>query len=280
MTPLEGPEELSPELRVDLADWLLALADNKELLGLRYAEWCTGAPELEADIAVTAMAQYELGHARLLDGVLGDLPEDPRGDDRDEEASAWRSLPYFDRPFSTWQDLVVANALIDPLLTLNLEAAAEGGYRPLAQRLRKAVAEERFHTVHGRAWLRKVIDGPRGTAAGLQEAVEAAWPQCLAFFGPVDDDNDNALDRLAAAGVLAWPAGAMRRRYLETVTSLTEGSSLELPVRRQEDGWRPDSEPDWSGWSEARRRHGEASFDRAALETLTGAHARAMGVTD
>ncbi len=51
------------------------LADNKYLLGRRYAEWCSSAPTLESSVAAAAMAQDELGHARALYPVLRSLAE-------------------------------------------------------------------------------------------------------------------------------------------------------------------------------------------------------------
>ena len=36
-------------------DLIAQLADNKLFLGRRYAEWCTGAPTLEAAVAAAAM---------------------------------------------------------------------------------------------------------------------------------------------------------------------------------------------------------------------------------
>ena len=41
---------------MSLSDLVLSLADNKQMLGLRYAEWATRAPSLEADIAAAAMS--------------------------------------------------------------------------------------------------------------------------------------------------------------------------------------------------------------------------------
>ena len=73
MTLISNPEDLGADERQSLANWLTAMSDTKHLLGLRYAEWCTGGPELEANIAASAMAQFELGHARVLRGVLSDL---------------------------------------------------------------------------------------------------------------------------------------------------------------------------------------------------------------
>ena len=40
---------------MSLPDLVLSIADNKQMLGLRYAEWATRAPSLEADIAAAAM---------------------------------------------------------------------------------------------------------------------------------------------------------------------------------------------------------------------------------
>lgn len=273
----DAVEELSAELRHDLADWLLCLADNKRLLGVRYGEWCTGAPELEADIAVSAMSQYELGHARLLRGVLAGLEEDPREEARrTTESGAWRSLPVLDRPLAGWPELVVVNALVDSLLTVNLEAAHEGGLKPLAQRLRKAISEERYHFVHARAWFERLLDGPDELVERLDDVVQGVWPQCVAFWGPA---GDNALDRLAAAGVLSAPSNALRDRWLDGIAPLLTGS-VRVPARRDDGGWSVEVEIDWEGWNPSSRRHGAPEFDADSFALISGAHARALGIED
>ena len=54
--------EFPVPVRQALADFILAIADTKRLLGIRYAEWCDGAPALEASVAASAMAQDELAN--------------------------------------------------------------------------------------------------------------------------------------------------------------------------------------------------------------------------
>ena len=67
---------------------LSSLADNKYVLGRRYAEWCTGAPMLESAVAAAAMAQDELGHARSFYPLLRGFP---RGRDLDLiEEKGWQ----------------------------------------------------------------------------------------------------------------------------------------------------------------------------------------------
>src|SRR2546429_9135469 len=65
---------LDPALRGPMYALLSSLADNKYVLGRRYAEWCTGAPMLESAVAAAAMAQDELGHARSFYPLLRGFP--------------------------------------------------------------------------------------------------------------------------------------------------------------------------------------------------------------
>ena len=268
MTDIANPDDLGAEQRQRLANWLMAMADTKHLLGLRYAEWCTGAPELEADIAASAMAQFELGHARVLRGVLGDLPEDPRAEARDTDRSTWFSVATLDRPFQDWTELVVCNALIDTLLTVNLRSALAGTYRPLTQRLRKVLAEEEYHGVHAGAWIGRLADGPEAIAVRLRRVVDTVWADCLTWFGP---ESDEGLDALHAAGVLGDAAAGLHDRYLEAVAPMFDGTSLQLARS---------ADIDWTDWSPESRRCGVPAFDERCFAMVTGANTRAMGVSD
>ncbi|TMF44931.1 MAG: hypothetical protein E6I23_06145 [Chloroflexi bacterium] len=75
---------------MSLSDLVLSIADNKQMLGLRYAEWATRAPSLEADIAAAAMGLDDLGHSRVLYGCLEPLGEDPRSPERETDPGSLR----------------------------------------------------------------------------------------------------------------------------------------------------------------------------------------------
>ncbi len=135
---------------MSLSDLVLSIADNKQMLGLRYAEWATRAPSLEADIAAAAMGLDDLGHSRVLYGCLEPLGEDPRGPDRETDPSSVRSLPYFDEPWTEWGQFVAANSILDTAFTTMIEACVGGSVEVLQHRLRKMLMEERYHFLHGR----------------------------------------------------------------------------------------------------------------------------------
>src|SRR4029077_9543554 len=165
---------------MSLSDLVLSIADNKQMLGLRYAEWATRAPSLEADIAAAAMGLDDLGHSRVLYGCLEPLGSDPRGPERESDAGSLRSLPYFDEPWTEWAQFVAADAILDTAFTVMIEAGVNGSVEVLQHRLRKMLMEERYHFLHGRSWLKSGID---------TTPLNLAWQEAIEWFGPPDGET-------------------------------------------------------------------------------------------
>jgi ring-1,2-phenylacetyl-CoA epoxidase subunit PaaC len=229
---------------VSLGELVLSLADNKQLLGLRYAEWATRAPSLEADIAAAAMGLDDIGHSRVLLGCLEPLGEDPRAADRENDAGAYLNLPYLDQPWTTWGHFVAANAVLDTAFTAMIQACVEGNLEVLQSRLRKMLMEERYHFLHGRSWLRE------GIAA---EPLEAAWREAVEWFGPPDGE----VARLHQEGKLAAGPAELLGRVEER---------LEMKA--------PRFEPDWRAWDPRRRRSRPGAIDARTFAMLRGLEER------
>jgi 1,2-phenylacetyl-CoA epoxidase catalytic subunit len=219
---------------------VLSLADNKQLLGLRYAEWATRAPTLEADIAAAAMGLDDLGHSRVLYGCLEALGDDPRDAKREVDSSSYRALPFFDSPWETWAQFVAANAVLDTAFSLVIRSFVEGNVEVLQSRLRKMLMEERYHYLHGRSWLREGID---------EAPVHEAWRQAIEWFGPPDGE----LARLHSRHALSMgPA--------ELAAQLSESLATSVP----------ESVRDWSNWDETRRRSRGGAIDEGTFLMLRG----------
>jgi 1,2-phenylacetyl-CoA epoxidase catalytic subunit len=223
-----------------LSALILSLADNKQLLGLRYAEWATRAPSLEADIAAAAMGLDDLGHARVLYGCLPSLGEDPRGPERETDPGSYCALPYFDRPWASWAQFVAANAVLDTAFTVMIQACVEGDVEVLRTRLRKMLSEERYHFLHGRSWLRSGTD---------PEPLREAWRQAIEWFGPPAGDVAELHQR-----------GALSRGPHELLALLAERLETAAPA----------VEVDWSGWDPVRRRGQPGVMDERTFEMLRG----------
>jgi ring-1,2-phenylacetyl-CoA epoxidase subunit PaaC len=229
---------------VSLSALVLSLADCKQMLGLRYAEWATRAPSLEADIAAAAMGLDELGHSRVLFGCLPALGEDPRTPARESDPASLRALPYFDQPWTTWGQFVAANAILDTAFTVMIQACVEGDVEVLRTRLRKMLSEERYHFLHGRSWLRSGTD-----VAPLEEA----WREALEWFGPPDGE----VAELRRLGALSMGPVELRARLEER---------LETPA--------PEVGIDWSIWDGDRRRGRPGAIDERTFAMLRGLEER------
>ena len=221
-------------LHEPLYQLLCSIADNKYVLGRRYAEWCTGAPMLESAVAAAAMAQDELGHARSFYPLLRAFPMD-RGtaamEERGWQTRRTSAMACLDQPFRSWADYTAANLLVDTALTTLLGAATASTYEPLRQRARKILQEETTHWVHATGWLRRLADA--------QEAVASMWDDAFTWFGK---DDDPCVKTLAAAKLLDANPDQLRvrmRERLEPVISSAELLERPLP---------------WERWDAAARR--------------------------
>jgi len=225
---------------MSLSDLVLSIADNKQMLGLRYAEWATRAPSLEADIAAAAMGLDDLGHSRVLYGCLEPLGEDPRGPERENDPGSLRSLPYFDEPWTEWSQFVAANSILDTAFTVMIEACVGGSLEVLQHRLRKMLMEERYHFLHGRSWLRSGID---------VEPLHRAWREAIEWFGPPDGETT----QLYKDGRLSMGPVELRERLEE----LLESRAPEMTI-------------DWKQWDPVRRRGRKGAIDERTFAMLRG----------
>ncbi|HJW21531.1 MAG TPA: Phenylacetic acid catabolic protein, partial [Candidatus Limnocylindrales bacterium] len=101
MSPTANPAQVSPEpgLRFALADLLLSMADDEFVSGFTDSEWTGIAPILEEDVAMSSIAQDELGHARALYELLATLLADGRDADAlayDREPDEYRHAALLD----------------------------------------------------------------------------------------------------------------------------------------------------------------------------------------
>ena len=246
-TDISDPKQLADAPRRALADFILALADTKRFLGIRYAEWCDGAPTLEASVAASAMAQDELGHSRALLPLLKDFPDvDPAIPD-EAPRSHYSAIAFLDQPFSTWPTFVAANLLIGGALTIALEAARESRYVPLRTRAGKILEEERFHWLHGEGWFKRLAaDGKEGI--DLATRVEAILPQALCWFGRAEDGW------LAREKILDADADELRARFLNRAAPLIGKMQGTRLTRIENGGWQYGGALPWARFDPATRR--------------------------
>lgn len=264
---MEGPEvadELSGEVRDRVRDLILLLADSKRLLGMRYAGWILGAPELEAGIACASMAQDEWGHGRLLYALLKDFDEDVDHLEHGREPAQYTNIEVLDAAPESWPELVACNTLVDGALSVQLEAFNESTYPMLKQRVEKMLDEERFHAAHGAAWTRRLAGLGKEAHQAVQTAIERIGPDVFRWFGP---DSD-ASATLVESGIADASGSELRRRLAERLRPLVTEVCGELPA-----AW---LEPSFDAFDEATRRARPDGPDAATIQQVRGDKNRAF----
>ncbi|MDQ3556694.1 MAG: phenylacetate-CoA oxygenase subunit PaaI [Gemmatimonadota bacterium] len=264
---VESAAELPEAARDALCDLLLALADSKRLLGIRYADWMLGAPMLEAGIAASSMAQDEWGHGRLTYALLGDFGEDPKLLEHERAAGAYRSMQPLDRKPDSWCEMIAWSLLLDTALTTQYEALLESRYTPVHNRVQKMLDEEQFHFQYAAGWARR-ISRTEETRDQLRPALAAALPEALRWLGREGTPSSGAL---LEAGLVSAGPDALRHRFLSRVRPVLDealgGDAVDALLARP---------LDWSGWDDATRRAGGPGPDAETLARVRGDKNRAM----
>ncbi len=205
---------------------LLSLADDEFIVGYRNSEWTGIAPMLEEDVAFSSMAQDEIGHARLFYGLLADRV----GVDADQvaygrPADGFRHAQLLELPRTNWAFTLVRQFLYDQYDQLRLEALSHSQYVPLAEVIGKIQREEKYHAMHGTAWMRRLAENTAEARARLEAALPSAWAAAGSLFEPLPGE---AL--LVQAGILAQPSADLHTAWLGQVGGFFRDLGIMVPA--------------------------------------------------
>ncbi len=206
---------------------LLALADDELIMGHRASEWTGLGPLLEADLALSSMAQDEMGHALLFYTLLEKLGEpDPDTLVYYRAPSAYRNAIFCELARRDWGETLMRHFLYDLAEQIRLEALAKSSVAPLAAIARKIRSEERYHLLHGRTWLKRLGKGTADSHQRLQNALDTLLPYALGLWEPLPSEAE-----LVAEGVM--PASTeLKARWFEALTNALT-PTFTLPVLEQ-----------------------------------------------
>lgn len=206
---------------------LLAMADDELVIGWSDSEWTGIAPLLEEDVAMSSIAQDELGHAQALYGLLAAIP----GEDRDADAlafdrppAAYRHARLLDHGRGDWAMTIARRFLYEWADAIRLDALAGSSWPPLRELIAKVQREERYHRLHIDAWLERLATD-RGEA---RRRLDAAWttlaPDAATVFTPLPGEPA-ALE----AGLLTADAAEQERAWRAAVRPVVQGLGLPVP---------------------------------------------------
>jgi ring-1,2-phenylacetyl-CoA epoxidase subunit PaaC len=234
---------VSADPRVGL---LLALADDELVMGHRLSEWTGWVPYVEEDLAMSSIAQDEIGHARALFEIASTI----EGRTPDELALGRAMNDYThavicERPNRDYAYTAARHYLYDTADDVRLEALAASSFKELAELVRVLRIEERYHLDHARTWFRRLSSGPVEARQRFSDALADALPEAMTIFEPLPGEPD-----LLSDGALPKSGEAMLALWLEIVGRDLEGVGLERVLEAGADAPVGEVLPTSSGASE------------------------------
>ena len=222
MTFARDLSQLKPPATQALGVLILSMADDEFVLGFSDSEWTGIAPILEEDVAMSSLAQDELGHAQALYGLLADLVRDGRTADAlayDRPPAGYLHARLLDHPRGDWARAIVRRFLYDTADSFRLGALASSAYAPLADLVGKLRREERYHVMHATTWFERLATADGEPRERLLAALELLGPDAGSVLTPLPNERG-----LLDDAFLAEPFGALEARWREQLGASVRAS--------------------------------------------------------
>ena len=207
---------LSPEA----IEFVLAFADDEHVIGQRHTEWIGLGPFLEEDLALTSIAQDELGHAAALYSVVSD--------DVDQvaffrDASEYRCCWLVEQPGTDWAHALVRHWLYDLSERHRWEAVGDSSVAELAGLAGRALREEAYHRRHAQVLVDRLMAGSEEARDHMIRALDAYLPLAVALFEPVSGEA-----AAVAEGIVTVPTRDLLEPWWAEVSSVLDDHGLTI----------------------------------------------------
>jgi ring-1,2-phenylacetyl-CoA epoxidase subunit PaaC len=166
-------------------DLIEVIADNKYVLGDRLVEVGVSGPDLEATLSSIAMAQGELGHARLLynwtfdlKGHVGKKPEIEK-----QTGKAFNGVVQI----SDWISMIAAFYTVNLALDLVLRSVFEARHNEVVTRIHKLIKEQKEHILYSRGWARQLMQDRGVVPRKFNQALNKIVPEVETWLHKVEN---------------------------------------------------------------------------------------------
>ena len=219
---------LVPATRNALALLLLAMADDEFVIGFADSEWTGIAPMLEEDVAMSSIAQDELGHAQALYRLLAEVLDDGRDADAiayDRPPEGYLHARLLDHPRGDWADAIARRYLYDTADGVRLAALADSSFEPLRGLVGKIAREERYHRMHVSAWLERLATTPGEPRRRIIDAMDRLVADAASVLAPLPNELS-----LVMAGIVDATGDELDVRWRTEIGRVLDRLDLPMPA--------------------------------------------------
>lgn len=209
-----------------LYNYCLHLGDNALIQSYRLSEWCSNAPLLEEDLALTNFALDMLGRAQaLLDYAGASGGQNKSADElaykRGERS--FRNNLVTELPNGDFAYTIARLALVSTFEFFFFSELQKSADTTLAAIAAKTLKEVKYHKAHSSDWVLRLGDGTTESHKRMQQAIDDLWIYTGELF-ETDENTAILQDRNIAVDM-----SPLKDKWLASVTDLLQKATLAVP---------------------------------------------------
>ncbi|WHY66157.1 Phenylacetic acid catabolic protein [Neobacillus sp. SuZ13] len=198
---------------VSLIELAETIADNKFILGDRLVEIGISGPNLEATLSSIAMAQAELGHARLMYKWANEL-QGINGSKIEIKNQTGKAFPAAVNT-NNWISLIAGVYAVNVAVNLVINAIILAENPELNAPFSKMLKEQEEHLLYSRSWCKQLLNDRGAVPKTLKEELEKVSQEALQWLIHVENDN------LLTSEKIILKNSNLVNAYKETIEKLT-----------------------------------------------------------
>ena len=178
-----------------LYEYCLRLGDTPLILSQRIGEYCSKAPHLEEDLAITNVGLDLLGQAENFLTYAASLKEELTADELafKRKEKDFRSFHLVEVPNIDFAYVLVRQFFIDVYHNLFYTSLCNSKDETIAGISKKSIKEVRYHLQRSQDWIIRLGQGTEESNHRLQIAINELWMYIDELF--YDNDIDNQMTK-------------------------------------------------------------------------------------
>ena len=175
-----------------LYEYCLRLGDTPLILSQRIGEYCSKAPHLEEDLAITNVGLDLLGQAENFLTYAASLKEELTADELafKRKEKDFRSLHLVEVPNIDFAYVLVRQFFIDVYHNLFYTSLCNSKDETIAGISKKSIKEVRYHLQRSQDWIIRLGQGTEESNHRLQVAINELWMYIDELFYDNEIDNE------------------------------------------------------------------------------------------
>ncbi|ARK29750.1 Phenylacetic acid catabolic protein [Halalkalibacter krulwichiae] len=164
------------------------IADNKYVLGDRLVEVGFSGPDIESTLSSVAIAQGELGHARILYNWSLDLKghKGRKPDHKCETGKSFREV----REINSWVKLIASFYTVNLAIDIVMESLAVAENEEITAYINKVFLEHKEHCVYSEGWALKLLNDQGGVPRKFEEELNKVLVEAKEWLKEIEENEE------------------------------------------------------------------------------------------